>query len=435
MKIFGNKLLMKLMSTVTIFSMVLVSVYTPLDVYAEESSASIVSVMVQESSPNAIHVKGACKDVSAVLVQIYAGNDLVNMKSAYTTPVTGSARYNRSYDVTVEGSYAIGQKYTVYVTDYEGKLAAVSKEATISAATRDNDKYVSVDVSGRIGLVGYYQVPDKCKYLYIDGVMYDRADLPCDEYGYVRMKKYCSVKDLGEKLNVYALDNNELPAIPGSTPNLSVSVRDLQTILDDNYSSEGYSDKLKDFVKSTLDFGASVQRYFNYNVGELDSDYYFSNDDVGQLISDIEGDGTEVNDHGGKFAADHQCYLGQSMILGDTTTLRLYFKGDLNNYDVYVTGYDDYDFVTTNPGYCYVDIKNITPFDYNKIITVELAKKGYAGNVFNVSTSVNSYCKDVFKANGESMDGQYEELLRVLCYMQNYSKYCKAYFDNSDDSE
>ena len=133
-------------------------------------------------------------------------------------------------------------------------------------------------------------------------------------------------------------------------------------------ASDDYDDATKALVSAMLNYGAAAQKYFNYNADEL----------VGTPVTDTAAlkaaiaPEVEVDD-------EAKIFVGASLILEGTMTLRFYFAGSVDSATV-----DGEDAIVSadSAEFCYVDVK-VTPDNIDKAYEVKAGETTVKYSVLN----------------------------------------------------
>ncbi|MBR1533043.1 MAG: hypothetical protein IJ639_01645, partial [Ruminococcus sp.] len=158
--------------------------------------------------------------------------------------------------------------------------------------------------------------------------------------------------------------------------------------------------KLQELAKSMLHYGAEAQKYFDHNTDALAdsslSGYTPAEIDTEQLSTHTYGDE--------EFSTYGLTYSGNSLLLKDTTTLRVFFTPD-DNYDGTKVYYGDTELAAGTRGkYVYFDIVGIKTADILNDRTLTFKKSDNSQNVtFNISDYIadmkdKDSTRDILKA-------------------------------------
>jgi len=296
-------------------------------------------------------------------------------------------------------------EYTLYVSDFDGKYQPAETTFTANDAFEFN---AYTNISEKIQIQIEMHIPDKYTTLVIDDREYDLVDFENqqDENSslsklsggdIIVYRKFIAAKEFGDKINVYLYEENETPMIGGddAAAIISYCARDyFNQVISDGYNSE----QIINLCKALDNYGYASQNLFKYKATDKALDIAGAGD-----LSAYKSTTSGVLPEGLR-------YLGSSLLLEGNTTIRHYFVGDSTGLIAAVNGDNNRVKVHQQGNYCYVDISNISAYNFDKsyelvVWTPEVSGNGLAG--FRISNySVLSYCEKVLSNPQSTSDLQ-----------------------------
>lgn len=255
-------------------------------------------------------------------------------------PVEGAENYT-SKNATTGGIWTITNTHEAPKTELvkgNGMASVISEDARIKLLSRnyiysEHDAEakvsdVSLNLSGRIGVNFYMNLPNIAKRVVIADQSGGRMEYPVSDI-YRKNSKYCytyyvSPKEVSDKLTIKILDeaNKIIPITNDSASNgiLEYSVDDyLSVVLD---ASNGYHQndtRLYNLCQSINDYSLYSKYYLGYKASEI------NDEKVDTIVDDFSAYTPEINIY-----SDDLEYIGSSLVLDANTTIRHYFKTDGN---------------------------------------------------------------------------------------------------------
>ncbi len=194
-----------------------------------------------------------------------------------------------------------------------------------------------------------------------------------------------------------------------------------QYYLDD----EGSSDSLKNLMTSMLNYGAKAQRYFQYDVENLAIDDY---DPPAVDWNDLPTENSsgvaykyKTGDNAAIINNSNLAYLGNSVVLQGTTSLRLFFNVNGEAGSVTDANGTELPYVDDEGGFRIYTIANIVAADLLKDITVLFDGEAVP---FNVVT----YLRSTLKKYESSEDAGEQALYTLIQSLYDYNQKAIAHF-------
>ncbi len=277
----------------------------------------------------------------------------------------------------------------------------VTYTATYTATARKYFSGNSLTLKGEIGVNFFVDLrgasPDSAAVTlswYQYEKSYPLSELtPDPDTGWYKVTCFVAAKEINDDITaVLTVDGTEVATDTYSVAKYAYRIIDNEGgEFDDMFPDDDTKlGRLQELCKAMLHYGAKAQTFFDHNT-ENPADSKL----VNYSPAEIDPDDLDPIDHAGKLDAYGLTYVGSSLLLKDTTTLRLFFTTG-SGYDGTTVSYDN---KTLTPGvrknYVYYDISGIKAADIMKDFTVTFTNgDSSVTEDFNVSNYIASKLND-----------------------------------------